>query len=166
MANKKDKMRKDALKKKGMIETLNFQARWGFKKLYGEPSQLWSTLMDKELDLVVELDLQEDLLSIKGLVDDVRLALGAEPVEERGDFHNTLVGLSLGIGRIQDINSMGVPATWHELLDKKLLSIYYTDDIRNEAAEHAKARGYNTSTYLGQPIVKFKHLHLKLDRSR
>lgn len=166
MANKKDKMRKDALKKKVMIETLKFQARWGFKKLYGDPSPLWSILMDKELDIIVELDLQEDLLAIKGFVDDVRSALGAEPVEEFGDFRNSLVALSLGIGRLQDINTMSMPVEWHELIDRKLLSIYYPDDIRNEVAEHAKTIGYNTSTYLGQPIVKFKHFSLKLDRSR
>lgn len=166
MANKKDKMRKFALKKKSMIETLKFQTHWGFKKLYGEPSQLWSTLMNKELDLIVELGIQEDLLSIKEFVDDVRSALGAEPVEERGDFRNSPVAISLGIGRIQDINSMSMPVVWHELIDKKLLSIYYLDDIRNEVAEYAKRKNYNTSTYLGQPIVKFQHFNIKLERSR
>lgn len=37
MANKKDKKRKDALKKKSTIEAFKFQVRWGFEKHFGTP---------------------------------------------------------------------------------------------------------------------------------
>ena len=32
--------------------------------------------------------------------------------------------------------------------------------------EYAKAKNYNTSTYLGLPIVKFCRLYIKLERKR
>ena len=33
-----------------------------------------------------------------------------------------------------------------------------------KSVEYAKNKNYNTSTYLGQPIVKFNHLFIKIDR--
>ena len=164
MANKKDKKRKDALKKKSTIEALKFQSRWGFEKQFGVPSSLYSVLLETEVDYIIKLDLQEELLSIKSFVDDVKTGLGVEPIPELGDFYHSLVAISLGIAKIADINKIGVPTAWHDLIKKKILSIYYPDEIRNQVVEYAKNKNYNTSTYLGQPIVKFNHLFIKIDR--
>ena len=38
------------------------------------------------------------------------------------------------------------------------------DAYTNHLYEYAKNKNYNTSTYLGQPIVKFNHLFIKIDR--
>ena len=164
MANKKDKKRKDALKKKSTIEALKFQSRWGFEKQFGAPSSLFSVLLETEVDYIIKLDLQEELLSIKSFVDDVKTGLGVEPIPELGDFYHSLVAISLGIAKIADINKFCVPTAWHDLIKKKILSIYYPDEIRNQVVEYAKNKNYNTSTYLGQPIVKFNHLFIKIDR--
>ena len=164
MANKKDKKRKDALKKKSTIEALKFQSRWGFEKQFGVPSSLYSVLLETEVDYIIKLDLQEELLSIKSFVDDVKTGLGVEPIPELGDFYYSLVAISLGIAKIADINKFCVPTAWHDLIKKKILSIYYPDEIRNQVVEYAKNKNYNTSTYLGQPIVKFNHLFIKIDR--
>ncbi len=164
MANKKDKKRKDALKKKSTIEALKFQSRWGFEKQFGVPSSLYSVLLEIEADYIIELDLQEELLSIKSFVDDVKTGLGVEPIPELGDFYPSLVAISLGIAKIADINKCPLPTPWHDLIKKKILSIYYPDEIRNQVVEYAKNKNYNTSTYLGQPIVKFNHLFIKIDR--
>jgi hypothetical protein len=75
-----------------------------------------------------------------------------------------LVAISLGIAKIADINKFGIPTSWDELLNKKILSIYYPDEIRNQVVEYAKEKNYNTSTYLGQPIVKFNQLYIKINR--
>ena len=164
MANKKDKKRKDALKKKSTIEALKFQSRWDFEKQFGAPSSLFSVLLETELDYIIKLDLQEELLSIKSFVDDVKTGLGVEPIPELGDFYHSLVAISLGIAKIADINKFPLPTPWHDLIKKKILSIYYPDEIRNQVVEYAKNKNYNTSTYLGQPIVKFNHLFIKIDR--
>ena len=164
MANKKDKKRKDALKKKSTIEALKFQTRWGFEKQFGTPSSLYSVCLETELDYIIELDLQEELLSIKNFIDDVKTGLGVKPIPELGDFYHSLVAISLGIAKIADIDSFGIPSAWHDLIKKKILSIYYPDEIRNQVVEYAKEKNYNTSTYLGQPIVKFNQLFIKIDR--
>lgn len=94
MANKKDKKRKDALKKKSTIEALKFQTRWGFEKQFGTPSSLYSVCLETELDYIIELDLQEELLSIKNFIDDVKTGLGVKPIPELGDFYHSLVAIS------------------------------------------------------------------------
>ena len=102
--------------------------------------------------------------SIKDLVDGIRKEFQVEPCVELGDFCNSLVTIALGIGRLGSIKDMGLPADWNELIRKKLLKIYYPDEVRNKIFEWAKASGYNTSTYLGQPIVKFSKLFILLER--
>lgn len=164
MINKKDKKRKDVLKERSTIEALKFQTRWGYEKQFGVSSSLCSALLDTELNNVIELGLHEDLLSIKNFVEDVKNCLGVEPIVELGDFYYSLVAISLGIAKIADINRLGMPTAWHELMKKKILSIYYPNEIRNIVVEYAKQKNYNTSTYLGQPIVKFNRLFLKIDR--
>ena len=164
MANKKDKKRKDALKNKSTIEALKFQAKWGFEKQFGAPSSLYSVFLETEVDYIIKLELQEELLSIKSFIDDVKTGLGVQPIPEVGDLYHSLVAISLGIAKIADINKFGVPTPWHDLIKKKILSIYYPDEIRNQVVEYAKERNYNTSTYLGQPIVKFNQLFIKIER--
>ena len=164
MANKKDKKRKDALKRKSAIESLKFQTRWGFVNQFGTPSSLYSVFLETELDYIIELGLQEELLSIKRFIDDIKSGLCVEPIPELGDFYHSLVAISLGISQIADINKFCIPTPWDELLNKKILSIYYPDEIRNQVVEYAKEKNYNTSTYLGQPIVKFNQLYIKINR--
>ena len=60
--------------------------------------------LETEVDYIIELDLQEELLSIKSFVDDVKTGLGVEPIPELGDFYHSLVAISLGIAKIADIN--------------------------------------------------------------
>ena len=56
-------------------------------------------------------------------------------------------------------------AVENELMKKKLLKIYYPEEVRNKIFEWAKTNGYNTSTYLGQPMVKYAKLFILLDRA-
>ena len=162
---KKNQKRNDALKLKSAIETLNFQTSWGLKKLGGEGGVKYSALAKVEMDYLTELGLVQDILSIKELVDGIRAAFLVEPCVELGDFCNSLVTIALGIGRVEDLHSMGSPNDWKELVQKKLLKIYYPDEVRNKIADWTKVNGYNTSTYLGQPIVKFNKLFILLERN-
>ena len=51
-------------------------------------------------------------------------------------------------------------------IEKKLLTIYYPEKLRNKVVDWAKANGYSTSSYLGRPIVKFKQLYLIIERTK
>ena len=161
---KKNQKRNEALKLKSAIETLSFQTSWGLKKLGGDDGEKYGEMAKVEVDYITELGLVQDILSIKELVDGIRNEFQVEPCVELGDFCNSLVTIALGIGRLSSIKNMGIPNDWNELIRKKLLKIYYPDEVRNKIFEWAKSEGYNTSTYLGQPIVKFGKLFVLLER--
>lgn len=161
---KKNQKRNDALKLRSAIETLCFQISWGLKKLGGEDGEKYGELAKVEVDYITELGLVQDILSIKELVDGIRNEFQVEPCVELGDFCNSLITIALGIGRVENLHNIGLPNDWEELMQKKLLKIYYPDEVRNNIFEWAKSSGYNTSTYLGQPIVKFNKLFIRLER--
>ena len=54
--------------------------------------------------------------------------------------------------------------SWESLINQKILNIYYAENIRNQVVEWAKSNGFTTSTYLGNPIVKFNKIHIILRR--
>ena len=162
---KKNQKRNDALKQKSAVESLAFQASWGLKNLYGENCEKYCELAKTEIGVIVELGLVQDILSIKGLVDGIRSAFHVEPCAERGDFCDSMVTIALGIARREAIENIGQPVDWNELMKKKLLKIYYPEEVRNRIFEWAKTNGYNTSTYLGQPMVKFAKLFILLERA-
>jgi hypothetical protein len=162
---KKNQKRNDALKLRSAIETLSFQTDWGLKKLGVEDDEKYGELSKAEVGYITELGLVQDILSIKDLVDGIRKEFQVEPCVELGDFCNSLVTIALGIGRVEDLHNMGLPSDWKELMQKKLLKIYYPEEVRNKIFEWARTNGYNTSTYLGQPIVKFNKLFILLERN-
>ena len=166
MKNRHHQKRNDTIKQKTMIESLIFQTNWGIKKIYGSPEDSITEMVKTELDYIVELNLVEDLLIIKKFVDDVKSTFNTEPVAERGDFCNSLVALALGIGRTNIITELNAPADWQGLAEKKILGIYYTNDIRNTIVDFAKQNGYNISTYLGKPIIKLSKIFVLLDRAK
>ena len=166
MKNKHLQKRSNAVKQKVIIESLVFQTNWGIKKIFGSPEDSIIEMVKTELDCIVELNLFEDLLMIKKFVDDVKSAFSIEPVTERGDFCNSCVAFALGIGGMNVITELNMPADWKRLAEKKILSIYYTNDIRNTIVDYAKQNGYNVSTYLGKPMIKFSNLFLLIERAR
>jgi len=165
MVKKKNQKQKDVLKQKVEVESLTFQTNWGLKKLFGEPSEPVAALVETEIEHIAgQQNLAHDLMAIKDFVDRAENALGAAPAECKGDFTNSIVALAFGISRGRDLDSFSEPATWREQVQKKMLKIYYSDDIRNRVVEWAKSNGYNTSTYLGNPIVKFTKIYIIIDR--
>ena len=164
MKNRHHQKRNDTIKQKTMIESLIFQTNWGTKRIYDSPEDSITEMVKTELDCIVELNLFEDLLIIKKFIDDVKSAFSIEPVAGRGDFCNSLVALALGIAHKNETTELSTPADWLKLAEKKILSIYYTNDIRNTIVDYAKQNGYNISTYLGKPIIKLSKIFVLLDR--
>ena len=84
-----------------------FQTRWRGKKDYGTPCRLFSLLLEAGLDLFIEVELHEDLFSIKGFIEDVKKGLDVEPIHELGDFYHSFVANALGISQIAEIDKIG-----------------------------------------------------------
>lgn len=166
MNNKHLQKKNNIIKRKAMIESFIFLTNWGLKRLYTTPSNSVVTMTRTELDCIMDLNLFEDLLMIKKFVDDVKSAFNIKPVAERGDFCNSCVAFALGIGGMNVITELNMPADWKRLAEKKILSIYYPNDVRNSIVDYAKQNGYNVSSYLGKPMIKFSHLFLLLERVR
>lgn len=166
MKNKHQKKQSNTVKQKAMIDSLIFQTNWGIKKIYKSPTDSVITMANAELNSIIELKLFEDLLTVKKFVDDVKSVFYIEPVTERGDFCNSLVAIALGIGKLNETTELHIPADWKRLAEKKILSIYYPNDVRNSIVDYAKQNGYNVSTYLGKPIIKLNKVFLLLERVR
>lgn len=164
MKKKKNQKRDDALKLKSAVETLTFQTSWGLKKLCKEDVEKYDELSKVEVGYITEMGLVQDILSIKDLVDGIRSEFQVEPCVELGDFCNSLVVVALGIAKLGSIKDIGLPTDWNKMMRKKILKIYYPEEVRNRIYEWATASGYNTSTYLGKPIVKFNKLFVLLER--
>lgn len=164
MKKKKNQKRDDALKLKSAVEALTFQTSWGLKKLCKEDVEKYDELSKVEVGCITELGLVQDILSIKDLVDGIRTEFQVEPCIELGDFCNSLVTVALGIGRIGSIKDMRQPTDWNKLMRKKILQIYYPEELRNRIFVWATTSGYDTSTYMGKPIVKFNKLFVLLER--
>lgn len=165
MTKKKNQKKAEAHAKKSAVETLRFQAHWGLKQL-GNEDDMFNQLIDAEVDFIAELELAQELLEIKSLVDGVKQSFVVTPTPEKGDFVKSPTAVALGIAQVEDINKIGLPLTWSEMIEQKILTIYYPEEYRNQIVDWAKTNGYNISTYLGRPIVKFSKLYIIIDRTR
>ena len=167
MAKKRKQNRKNELSKKGAVESIRFQTHIGLKQIGRKDTDMFHRLADTEINVIAELDLTDDILGIKNLVEGVRRYLNTEPTPGKGDFCTSVVAIALGISRIPTLDDMKMPVVnWQDRINKKILTLYYPEESRNAVAEWAKANDYNTSTYLGRPVVKFKRLFIIIERTR
>ena len=165
MAKKKNQKKAEAHAKKSAVETLRFQAHWGLKQLGHDDGNLFHQFVDTEVNFIAELELAQDMLAMKALVDDVKQAFGVTPTPEKGDLTKSPTSVALGIAYVEDMNNMGNSLSWSEMKEQKLVKIYYPEEYRNQIINWAKQKGFNTSTYLGMPMIKFSHIFLVIDRT-
>ena len=164
MTKKKNQNRKQQIANKNAVESLRFQTHYGLKVKGYEEGDLFQQLADIEVDFISELGLTQDILDIKKMIDGVRANLHEEPTPMIGDFCTSICAIALKITSIPELDKMQLPVCWQEQVDKKILTIFYPDEKRNAVVEWAKMNGYNTSTYLGKPIVKFTKLYIRIER--
>ena len=167
MAKKRKQNRKNELSEKRAVESIRFQTHFGLKQIGHKDTDMFHRLADAEINVIEELDLIDDILVIKNLVEGVKRALNVEPALEKGDFCTSIVAIALGISKIPVLDDMKMPVVnWPDQINKKLLTLYYPEESRNAVSEWAKANDYNTSTYLGRPVIKFKQLFIIIARTR
>jgi len=167
MAKKRKQNRKNELSKKRAVESIRFQTHIGLKQIGRTDTDMFHRLADAEINVIAELDLTDDILGIKNLVEGVKRELNVEPTLEKGDFCTSIVAIALGISKIPVLDDMKMPVVnWPDQINKKILTLYYPEQSRNAVAEWAKANDYNTTTYLGRPVVKFKQLFIIIERTR
>ena len=167
MAKKRKQNRKNELSKKRAVESIRFQTHIGLKQIGRKDTDMFHWLADAEINVIAELDLTDDILGIKNFVESVRRELNVEPTPEKGDFCTSIVAIALGISQIPVLDDMKMHVVnWPDQINKKILTLYYPEESRNAVAEWAKANDYNTTTYLGRPVVKFKQLFIIIERTR
>ena len=167
MAKKRKQNRKNELSKKRAVESIRFQTHIGLRQIGRKDTDMFHWLADAEINVIAELDLTDDILGIKNFVESVRRELNVEPTPEKGDFCTSIVAIALGISQIPVLDDMKMPVVnWPDQINKKILTLYYPEESRNAVAEWAKANDYNTSTYIGRPVVKFKQLFIIIERTR
>lgn len=167
MAKKRKQNRKNELSKKRAVESIRFQTHIGLRQIGRKDTDMFHWLADAEINVIAELDLTDDILGIKNFVESVRRELNVEPTPEKGDFCTSIVAIALGISQIPVLDDMKMPVVnWPDQINKKILTLYYPEESRNAVAEWAKANDYNTTTYLGRPVVKFKQLFIIIERTR
>ena len=142
MTKKKNQKKAEAHAKKSAVETLRFQAHWGLKQL-GHEDDMFNQLIDAEVDFIAELELAQELLAIKSLVDGVKQSFVVTPTPEKGDFVKSPTAVALEIAQVEDINKIGLPLTWSEMIAQKILTIYYPEEYRNQIVDWAKQTSYN-----------------------
>ena len=167
MTKKRKQNRKNELSEKRAVESIRFQTHFGLKQIGRKDTDMFHRLADAEINVIEELDLTDDILDIKNLVEGVKRELNVEPALENGVFYTSIVAIALGISKIPVLDDMKMPVVnWLDQINKKILTLYYPEESRNAVAEWAKANDYNTSTYLGRPVVKFKQLFIIIERTR
>ena len=167
MTKKRKQNRKNELSEKRAVESIRFQTHFGLKQIGHKDTDMFHRLADAEINVIEKLDLTDGILGIKNLVEGVKRELNVEPALEKGDFCTSIVAIALGISKIPVLDNMQMPVVnWPDQINKKILTLYYPEESQNAVAEWAKANDYNTSTYLGRPVVKFKQLFIIIERTR
>lgn len=166
MAKKKNTKKTEAQAKKTAFESLRFQVHHGLNPFSIEMGLPYHDFADAELEKILTMDITQDILDIKTLVESVKSDLGVTPMTDSGDFCNSMVALGLGFASFTGFDSMTPLFSWENVVGKKIVSVYYADEVRNDVVGWAKNNGYNTSTYLGKPIVKFNRLYIIIERGR
>lgn len=148
---------------KRVVKALRFQAHCGLRQLGQEEDGMFHKLVDAEIDIIARMGLAQDLQAILLFVEEVKQRFSVTPTPGRGDFTKSPTAVALGIATINDMDDMKLPLiTWSEVKEQKFLSVYYQEEDCDKIVNWAKVNGFNVSTYLGRPVLKFRKLYVTL----
>ncbi len=160
---KKKQKRKLQLRQKTINESLTFQTKFGAKQKLENLSAKTEARLTEEILIFQNMGIAEDLLTLKNIIDDLKIELGllAEPSE--GILAGSYTAYSLGLeptNPIETGNNLN-PLNLNLPLD---ITISFDNEIRNQAVDWMKAQGYEVTTYLGQPLLKLKQTRVLIRR--
>ena len=162
MSKNKDQKRKAQLATRAKNESFRFQVEYTRK-------QKGINIMGMEQDLTAELDaicqngLTDALLDLAKIVEGIRKELGYEQEADKCSLNGSLVPFILGITKTQPGCTTYNPGIFTAQLPLKV-TIAYDDEIRNRVVDWMKVNGYETSSYLGQPLLKLKNARIVIRR--
>jgi DNA polymerase III alpha subunit len=160
---KKVKKRRQQLQQRTVNNALMFNTMFGARQKFGEVPADVEQRIAEEVLVFQNLGVAEQLLTLKDIIDHIKLDLGFQAEPTKGILAASYAAYCLGL---EPSNPMD---TSNELnpLDFTLpfnLTISYDNEIRNQAVDWMKSHGYEVTTYLGQPLLKLNQVRVLIRR--
>ncbi len=158
------KKRKEQLAERSKNESLRFQVKWGVQTLGIELTEEVQTRIDDELRILLNLNLADNLLTLKEIVEGVKRDLSVSPVPFDGKLSGSMVAYCLGITTGNPLErGLILPIT--DYTTPMQVSLRYDNEVRNQVVEWMKAHGYKeVKTRLGQSILKMDNMVVEFKR--
>jgi hypothetical protein len=159
----KTKKRKEKNVFKAQMDSLRFQTTWGAEQKLGKVTQEVENRIEEELLLFSNLHLVADLLELNRIIENVKNDLGISNEPAKGLLSCSMVAYCLGIesenpmlaGKTPDLSDLALPMQY---------AICYDNEVRQDVVNWLKAKGYQMSTYLGQPLIRLTNSRIVIQR--
>lgn len=162
MSKNKDQKRKAQLAARAKNESFRFQVEFARKQKSIDIMGMERNLT-AELDAICQNGLTDALLDLAKIVEGIRKELGYEQEADKCSLNGSLVPFILGITATQPKSTTYNPGIFTAQQPLQM-TIAYDNEIRNQAVNWMKAKGYEISSYLGQPLLKLKNLRIVIRR--
>ena len=162
MSKNKDQKRKAQLATRAKNESFRFQVEYMRKQKEIDITGMEQNLTT-ELDAICQNGLTDALLDLAKIVEGIRKELGFEQEADKCSLNGSLVTYILGITATLPDCTTYVPGIFPAQLPLQV-TIAYDDEIRNRVVDWMKVNGYETSSYLGQPLLKLKNARIVIRR--
>lgn len=162
MSKNKDQKRKAQLATRAKNESFRFQVEFTRKQKGIDIMGMEQNLIT-ELDAICQNDFTDALLDLAKIVEGIRKELGLEQEADKCSLNGSLVPFILGITATQPDSTTYVPGIFTAQQPLQV-TIAYGNEIRNRVVDWMKANGYETSSYLGQPLLKLKNARIVIRR--
>ena len=160
---KRNKKRQAELKAKTQSSSLEFQTMWGAHQKMTEVNAEVEGRIREELQVLNNMGVAGDMLTLKTLLDDIQLTMGASAEHSRGILAGSVVAYCLGLDPPTPYET-GAELDPQEFRPPLQLTVSYDNEIRNQVVDHLKSKGCNVTTYLGQPLLKLPNINVVIRR--
>ena len=163
MSNNKDQKHKAKVENKTKREAFIFQVQYARKQNTPTISEDAPELL-AEMETICDKGLHDALLALKDIVYGVRKDLGAEPESDRCSLNGAIVPYVLGITTFQPTDADTYVPGVFTAEPPLQVTIAYDNEVRGKVMDWVKAKGYNTTTRLAQPIIKLPNMVVEVKR--
>ena len=162
MSKNKDQKRKAQLATRAKNESFRFQVEY-MRKQKGIEIMGMEQNLTAELDAICKNGLTDALLDLAKIVEGMRKELGFEQETDKCSLNGSLVPFILGITATQPDCTTYNPDIFTAQQPLQV-TIAYDNEVRNRVVDWVKVNGYETSSYLGQPLLKLKNVRIVIRR--